>query len=370
MEPIIGHGAIVRELAQIAAAEEPPHAVLFVGPEGVGRVRLAIEYGLLLNCQAGDASGPGMMTMLADPAPPGPDSNPAGRPCGVCRSCRLIGQGSHPDVVQVGPGDTLCRPRNGESSHTAHPQSRDIRICQVRGMVDLASRYPVEAKQRLIIVDPADRMNRDASNALLKTLEEPPGHTVFALISSAPEILLETIVSRCRRIDVGPVARTEIEAGLIARGVEPARAAEAATESHGRPGRAIEFAGQPDLMEIRGRLLARCEEITAASLGKRFSYANDLNERWRKDRSAVGVELDAWETYWESRLQDAARAHEFAYVRSSMASLAAITQARADLQAQVIPRGAFELMMLSFAGSPPRSTLDRSEGNQTPAHAI
>ena len=249
----------------------------------------------------------------------------------------------------MAPGDTLCRPRDGDGSHAKHPDSRDIRICQVRGMIDLASRYPFEGGYRAIILDPADRLFIAAAPALLKTLEEPPGHTFFALITAAPEALLETIVSRCRRIDVRPVARAEIEAGLIARGVAPELAAKAAEASRGRPGRAIQFAAQPDLMGDRARLLERCARIAGERTTARFHYAGELAERYRKDRTATATELDAWETFWEAQLREGAPGNNGRDPRiGALEALRAVTLARADLLANVMPRPAFELMLLTF----------------------
>ncbi len=345
MEPVIGHEDIRREIAVLAASDEPPHAILFAGPEGVGRKRLALEYALLLNCERqrpadSKSNAPGLFA-----EDPGAFAEPASLPCGTCRACRQIAAGSHPDVITLAPGDMLCRPRDGDS-HAKHPDSRDIRICQVRGMIDLAARYPFEARYRAIIIDPAERMNREASNTLLKTLEEPPGHTVMLLLSAAPEMIIETVVSRCRRINVRPVARAEVEAGLIARGCESALAAQAAAEGRGRPGRAIAFAAEPELMGDRDRLLERCARIAASNTTERFSYAGDLAERFRRDRAAIAIELDVWEAFWEGELRSSGG--NAAAGSGDLVALRAVARARADLLAQVLPRPALELMLLSF----------------------
>src|SRR5687768_5974483 len=132
MSAIIGHEGIRAELRALAESADPPHALLFAGPDRTGRRALAFEYARLLNCeQAPGAAQSGMF---------GPEPGAAAWPCGACRACHLIGEGAHPDVIVVSPGDTLCRPRSSDSSHAKHPDSRDIRICQVRGMIDLASR--------------------------------------------------------------------------------------------------------------------------------------------------------------------------------------------------------------------------------------
>jgi DNA polymerase-3 subunit delta' len=357
---LIGQDDIVRELRSLAQSPEPPHALLFAGPEGTGRAALALTYAKLLNCEGPGAkaqdSAP-MFELPADDSPSGPST-----PCGVCRPCRLIDEGTHPDVIRLGPGDTLCRPRDGES-HAKHPDSRDIRICQVRGLIDAVSRYPFEARYRTIIIDPADRLAREASNTILKTLEEPPGHTILALISAAPDAIIETILSRCRRIDVRTVPRPVIEAALVARGTEPAIAARAAEASRGRPGRALAFAASPDLMGDRARLLDRCAKVAAARTTERFRYAADLAERFRRDRAQVGAELDIWEAFWEERLRASVADRQASL--GALEALRAVGRARENLQTQVIARAAFELMLLSF----PRVTLVIAPQEETPAHA-
>jgi DNA polymerase-3 subunit delta' len=365
---LIGHAGIRRELEALASSEEPPHALLLAGPEGTGRTALAIEYALLLNCEALHPPETAGASLFGDDtfSALSTGSSSLREACGECRQCRLINEGAHPDIITVAPGDTLCRPRDGDSSHPKHPESRDIRICQVRGIIDLASRYPFEARYRMIIVDPADRFAREAAHTLLKTLEEPPGHTVFALVTTAPEALLETIISRCRRIDVRPVPRAEIEAGLVARGIEPGLAARAAEASRGKPGRAIQFAEQPDLMGDRARLLSRCAGVASDGTGGRFRYAGDLAERYRKDRAAVLIEIDTWEAFWEERLRHgASEGASNEALAGFVEALTAIRQAREDLQTNVIPRTAFELMLLSF----PRVTLAPSPEEEPVAHA-
>lgn len=357
MAPVIGHDPILRELLELARAERLTHALLFAGPQGTGRTTLALYYAMALNCEG--VSPPAGASLFADL----PVANGGGEPCGECRPCRLIAAGKHPDVIVLGPGDTLCQPRPGESGHPAHPDSRDIRICQVRGLVDLVARYPVEARTRVVIVEPAERLGRDAAHAVLKTLEEPPGHTVFALVTAAPDEIIETIRSRCRRIDVHPVARMTIDAGLRSRGVAPELAMRAAAEAHGRPALALAFAAQPDLMDDRARFLERCASIAGASLTERLNYAGDLAERWRRDRRAVGNELDAWEAFWEARLFEAAHRANDRFAGGVVEALRAVTQAREDLLAQVQARPALELMLLHF----PRITLEAPPGEEPAA---
>ncbi|MGH7754269.1 MAG: ATP-binding protein [Gemmatimonadales bacterium] len=346
MAAVIGHEDIRRELRVLAGSAEPPHALMFVGPEGTGRRLLALEYGQLLNCERAPWNAPAGASLFGDELPP---TTAESVPCGSCRNCRLISEGAHPDVVMLGPGDTLCKPRSGESAHPRHPDSRDVRICQVRGLIELVSRYPFEAKHRVIVIDPADRIGREASNTILKTLEEPPGHTVFALLTAAPEAVLETIRSRCRQIEVRPVPRDQIQRGLREMEYAPEIAARAAAESRGHPGRALEFAEHPDRMDDRDRRLERCARIAAGRVPERFKYAEELAERFRRDKSSAWPDLEAWEGFWEERLHTLARhdGDEEAR-RDAVRALRAVARAREDLLANVIARAAFELMLLSF----------------------
>lgn len=363
MEPLIGHGAIRRELAALAASPEPPHALLFAGPEGTGRAALARYLAMCCNCEALHPP-PAAGASLFGEALPAPAAAATSEPCGACRPCRLILEGAHPDVITVGPGDTLCKPREGET-HAPHPDSAEIRICQVRGIGDLVARYPFEARTRVIVIDPADRLAMYAAPALLKTLEEPPSHTIFCLITAAPERTLETIRSRCRRIDVPPVARAEIEAGLLARGVEPALAARAAEAAGGRPGRALAFVAEPDLIGARARILERCAQVAASSVPARFDYARSLAERWRGDADAVRFELECWEAFWEGHLRRAARGNDRRGIAGALEALRAIAAVREHLLANVQARPAFDLMLLRF----PRVTLERSTEEELPADA-
>ena len=353
MQPLIGHAGIYRELRALATSSEPPHALLLTGPDGTGRTALAIAYAMMLNCEKNRATEPptaGASLFDVEAVPLAADAGAGSRdslPCGDCRSCRLIAEGTHPDVITVSPGDMLCRPRPNESSHDKHPTSRDIRICQVRGIIDLAARFPFEAKYRMVIIDPAERLAREAAHTILKTLEEPPGHTVFALITAAPEAIIETIISRCRRVTVRTVSRVEIEAGLIARGIEPSLAAKSAEAARGKPGIAIGFAAKPDLMGDRQRLLQVCALVASGRTAERFRHASDLAEQWRRDRATVFNTLDVWEAFWEARLRESAGG-DAGETGAALGAIEAVMHCRSDLLAQVQTRPAIELMLLSF----------------------
>jgi DNA polymerase III subunit delta' len=202
-----------------------PHAVLLVGPAGVGKTTLALDLAAGLLCTADD---------------------PAARPCGTCRACRLVASGGHPDLHRIGPEGP------GRQVVIGGPGAR------VRGIRDLIADLallPVEGGARVAIVEAAHRMNEDAQAALLKTLEEPPIGVTLILCADAEEPILPTIRSRCARLRLGPVGVREVEAILDEHGVADAPlASRLARITGGRPGLALAWARQPDALRVRDEL--------------------------------------------------------------------------------------------------------------------
>ena len=146
-----------------------PHALLLRGAAGNGKARFAARLAAALLCRS--------------------DSPP----CRACESCRLCAAGSHPDRFEV----------------TIPEDRREIVVDQIRDLVHSVSLTARLGGYKAVIVNPAEQMNRHAANTLLKTLEEPPGATVFILVSSNHALLLATIRSRCQMVDF-PVADREI----------------------------------------------------------------------------------------------------------------------------------------------------------------
>jgi DNA polymerase-3 subunit delta' len=221
------------------------HAWLFGGPKGVGKRRAAILLAQAANCEAGEA-GPGGLRQ---------------DPCGRCAPCRKIGKLAaaferparetrvHPDVHLLGTEAAMARDGVWEPPSGRAP-ARQIVVDQVRDLVDhRLSMRRVEARRRFVIVDPADEMNVQAQNALLKTLEEPPADTVLVLVATSPDALLPTIRSRCLRVAFAPLPAAAVRAALEAGGLPPGEARLAA---------ALEG-------ESRQRLRARLEGDRAAA---------------------------------------------------------------------------------------------------------
>lgn len=160
-----------------------PHALLFSGIEGIGKEDTAIQLALAVNCQSQntgispDRTGRFQLSDIA---------------CMACRSCKKIISGNHPDLLQI------------------HPSGNLIKIAQVRELINSLLLKNYEARYRVVIISNADKMNKEASNALLKVLEEPPKDTFFILTSCQPSDLLPTILSRCQNIGFSPVSSENI----------------------------------------------------------------------------------------------------------------------------------------------------------------
>lgn len=199
------------------------HAYLFGGPEGTGKARAATLLAQAANCEGGGAGAAGFRD----------------DPCGRCGPCRKIERGVHPDVLRLADERSMARAGRWEPKGGRTP-SRDIVVDQVRDLVDhrLAMKR-FEGRRRFVIVDPADAMNPQAQNALLKTLEEPPDDTTLVLVAASPDGLLPTIRSRCLRVPFAPIPDEVTVARLVSEGRTDEDARLAAALAGGSLGKAL-----------------------------------------------------------------------------------------------------------------------------------
>ena len=205
---IRGHDRIVAALRQNLAAGRFPHAFLFVGPEGVGKRAFARRLAQALLCERRPAT--------------------ALDPCGACPSCLQVEAGTHPDVLAV-----------------AKPEDRhELPIRTIRDLCADLALTPMSGSRRIAIVDDADDLSEEASNAFLKTLEEPPPGSVLVLIARSAEAQLDTVVSRCRVVRFDPLSESDLAAVLLEQGVtsDPAEVARLAARGEGSVARACGLA--------------------------------------------------------------------------------------------------------------------------------
>lgn len=186
-----------------------PHAILFHGPAGIGKADFIEAFAQALLCE---------------------NMRPDGHACGTCASCGWFVQGNHPDYRRVRPeamedeapsaeGDEAPAEEKKAKSKTA---SKEIKIEQVRALADFMNISTHRQGLRVVVLYPAEALNMPASNALLKTLEEPPPGTVFLLASNGLDRLLPTILSRCRKFALPMPDHAQALAWLDAQGVADA----------------------------------------------------------------------------------------------------------------------------------------------------
>ena len=146
--PIIGHQQIVEQLQRTVASDRIAGAYLFYGPEGVGKETVARYFAQLILCQQG--AQPGSPPVIGK-----------GQVCGTCLACRKVDSGNHPDLQFIRPEGSL------------------LKIGQIRELQKQIIYEPLEARRKIYILADTERMNPEAENCLLKTLEEPPAASVF-----------------------------------------------------------------------------------------------------------------------------------------------------------------------------------------------
>jgi DNA polymerase III subunit delta' len=167
---VVGHDEAVAVLKEVVASERVPHAWLFTGPPGIGKLHTARVFAAALNCPAGGD--------------------------GTCDSCRRILRGVHPDV------------------HLIVPEGDNLLVEDVRAVREEASRTHYEAPTAVFILDEADRLTEAAANALLKVLEEPPRDVVFILVARSAEALVDTVPSRSSTLPFVSLSLAELTAAL------------------------------------------------------------------------------------------------------------------------------------------------------------
>jgi DNA polymerase III subunit delta' len=256
---ITGHERPIEILKAALTHERLAHAYLFHGEARIGKRVTATRLVQALNCDR--------------PAPAdAPDS------CGVCRSCQHIAARTHPDYVVIEPDPELATPQ--------------IKIEQVRDIEHQFIYRPLMGERKICVIDDADRLTIGAANALLKTLEEPPGHGLFILISSRPQALPITIRSRCQALRFTTPARTQVEAALILqRNIPPDDARFLAVVTDGRIGEALTM----DLEDLRARQ-QECLALVAPSTLTSITAILSAAESWAKaDR---GIQVLSWLGRW------------------------------------------------------------------------
>jgi len=245
---LIGHQRIWDFLIKSAKQNKLAHAYLFAGPAQVGKLATALEFTKWLFCEK--------------------KANQK-ESCGRCKSCLAIESGQNPDVLilaakQITKNDVL--------------KNAEIGIAQIRELQHKLSLFPYGAPYKVAIIEEVANLSDEAASALLKTLEEPSSHSLIIMISSSWQAVLPTIVSRCQMIKFLPVAEKEISLKLASLAKKEKDLKLAVKLAVGRPGRAIKFLREPELLLEQEKEIGVFEKLLKSPLVWRLEEALKMSQ--------------------------------------------------------------------------------------------
>lgn len=236
-DAIIGQKKPIRILRSMFKTGQVPHAFVFYGVDGIGKLTVAVSFAKALNCQEAE-----------------------GDFCDCCPSCRKIDRRVHPDIQRI------------------EPEKNVIKIEQVRALQKDIGFKSLEAKKKAVIIDQAEKLNVQAANCLLKTLEEPPDETVLILVARSTASMLATVLSRCQTISFTPLTDEEIMQFLFDRAaVDKQRAALITKQARGSIERAI-YLLESDFLNRRNEIAEMLVDISQGNLDAVFKLAGLLND--------------------------------------------------------------------------------------------
>ena len=269
---LVGHSGAEETMLASWNSGRMAHAWLITGPRGIGKTTLAFRFARYV--LAGGSSGPGMEMPAEDPV------------------FRRVAMASHADLL------TLERAFDEKKGQ----RRSEIVVDDVRAMNHFVVLTPAESNWRVIVVDGAEEMNRNAANALLKHLEEPPPNTLFLLTSHAPARLLPTVVSRCRQLALRPLANAEVSGILrgssVCGGISDDDLGMLVTLAEGSPGRGMALVEQGGI-ELYQTLLSLLSGLPDPDVEALHTFGDRLAKKDAVDAFRTVTELLLW---WLARI--------------------------------------------------------------------
>lgn len=280
---IIGHEWAVDYLRRSVTAGRDAHAYLIMGPPGLGKSLLALRLAQTLNCEQHEQA-----------------------PCLQCRTCRRIERGNYPDV-RIASMETQAAALKPEEA----ARQKELKIATIREWQrDIALR-PYEGRRRVFILHDAEYLSEEASNAMLKTLEEPPPFATLVLVANRSN-LLPTIVSRCQSIRLRPLPRHQVARALVeVLNLPEDQSALLAAWSGGRIGWALRTAAVPDEIRQRQERLNILLSLHTQPRSEAFRWAEARSQEYRNGQQVLVFDwLELWQSWWRDVLLVAASCPE------------------------------------------------------------
>ena len=235
---IIGHEKIIEALKKTIKEDSVNHSYLFEGEESIGKRKVAYAFAKTLLCR-----------------------ELGNKPCNSCISCYKFDSGNHPDFFGIKPDNDL------------------IRVPQIETMIRETTTLPLESTRKIFIIDDSHKMHINGKNKLLKVLEEPPEYVNFILISSSPNELLPTILSRVQRIKFYPVEYSKIIDLLVNKyNTTSEKARYIAEFSKGSIGKSIGLSEDDSFFKRRDEIINIIESLVNGDKIKAFSTIDFFNE--------------------------------------------------------------------------------------------
>jgi DNA polymerase-3 subunit delta' len=272
---IIGHEWAVEFLHRSVAAGRDAHAYLIAGPAHIGKSLLALRLAQALNCAHAEQA-----------------------PCLQCTVCRRIEHGNYPDVRIASMQTQAAGLKPDEAA-----RQKELKIDTIREWQRGISLKPYEGRRRVFILHDADYLNEEASNAMLKTLEEPPPFATLVLVANRDN-LLPTITSRCQLLRLRPLPRQQVARALMHHAaLSEDEATLIAAWSTGQVGWALRIATTPELIQVRRERLEALLELQQQPRSVAFRWAEERSQEYRSgQQSAVFEWLELWQSWWRDVL--------------------------------------------------------------------
>lgn len=281
---LIGHDDAEQALLAAWASARMPHAWLLAGPRGIGKATLAYRIARFVLAQGEGGGG----SLFGGP----PASLAVGADDPVFRR---IAAGGHADLVTLAPG--MIHPDTGK-------ETQEIVVAQVRAAIEFLLKTSAEGGWRVLVVDEAEAMNRNAANALLKVLEEPPPRCLILLVSHSPGRLLPTIRSRCRLLTLRTLPDAQV-AALLERhrpGIGGKERAALVGLAHGSIGRAIELADRGGVA-LADDLNALLDRLPALDIADAHALADQVGRAGDDAAASFRVILELLDDWMARRVR-------------------------------------------------------------------
>jgi DNA polymerase-3 subunit delta' len=290
-----------------------------------------------------------------------------------------IRKGIHSDVRMIDPNTELDKDSrkttnsnggDGDGDDAPARGRQTISIEHIRDLIKDSATTPFEGAKKVFIIDGAHRMVEAAFNAMLKTLEEPSDDVLIILTAPTDELLPETVVSRCQRIDLRPVDADVIKTELIEKlEAEESQAHTLSRLARGCPGWAIDALNDPTIIDAHNQAILRFAEIITGNVEERLRYARQTGGQFWRDRDAVLAEMQRWLEWWRDvamlrhKLEDQVTNTEWVELLSEIASqlkvdqiagaVTSIQNALTALEANAVPQLTLEVLMLDLPWADP-----------------